>query len=190
MFPLIIYGQTPQVKPMFNRVDKGGYFGLNVSASTIDSTISSSVGIRIMSITDRWFSYGLVLNGSFSSKVSKDTYTAKYFGGDGGFQINPILFPRHTVHISFPMTFGVGWLGEYEVTKNKNNFTGEELYYLYLQPGLELEFNMSHKIRMSFGASYTERFNIEGLSTMNPNISKLSLHFNLKFGNFGFFRRY
>jgi len=181
---------TPQVKKMFHRVDKGGYFGINVGATAIDSIITGNLGLRFMSVTDRWFSYGLILNGQFSGEISKDSGPVKYYGGNGGFQINPILFPRWTMHLSFPMTFGAGWIGEYSTYNEGISFTGGEFYYLYFEPGVELEFNMSHKIRMSFALLYTERFNVQGLSSEVPEILPLALQFHLKFGNFGFIDRY
>lgn len=86
------------------------------------------------------------------------------------------LFPNSLVHLSFPLNMGIlqtesdsyyspsPW-GPYEVSEEYTNF--------YLEPGINVELNVSRFIRLQLGASY--RFNDAMIAPINSNL-KINHH--------------
>jgi len=120
-------------------------------------------------------------------------------GGYGSMFLEFIFFSNQGIHVTFPVSAGAGWLGYTEHWEN--DFTNppfspdDSLYYRrdqlidddtfwYVEPGANLELNISRNFRMCFGVSkrFTQDFN---MARTNANaFDKLNYYVTLKFGKF------
>lgn len=140
---------------------KGGYTGLSVGLSQIDSNYSYIVGLRFVSTSSHWISYGMDFNGIFSYPINNnDTSLTNYIGGYGGFILIPTILSRQRIHLTFPITVGGGWIGDFNLEDYVRPI-GNEISFVYIEPGLELEFNMSERFRLSFGGYYNYKFDLD-----------------------------
>ena len=113
-----------------------------------------------------------------------------YTGGYGGFLIEPIVFPKFPVHVSFPILIGAGGIAKSILTNYNYPYDYTEVYFedaeafLIAEPGIELEFNVARWLRLGLGASYrfTTTFQPSGFDS-NP-MDGFTGGFSLKFGKF------
>lgn len=165
-------------------IDKGQYFAISIGYTTIDLLETGMVGVSFMSINNHWFSYGITGKGHFSRPISMGNDYLNNMGVYCGFQLQPILAPKSIIHFSFPTSIGGGWLAQYLIIDNSAKFTFNEIYYAYVDPGIELEFNVTERTRITIGVHYMFRYNISELSNYNPKLNNLSLSLSFKFGNY------
>jgi hypothetical protein len=111
-------------------------------------------------------------------------------GGYGGLFIEPIVFPKFPVHLSFPVTFGVGGVAYSSRVKQGTDdwdaYVEESDAYFLVEPGAELELNLTRFFRLAFGAYYRYTTDIE---LTNSDIAKDALTgwsggVTFKFGRF------
>ena len=113
-----------------------------------------------------------------------------YTGGYGSFLIEPIVFPKFPVHVSFPILIGAGGIAKSILTNYNYPYDYTEVYvedaeaFLIAEPGIELEFNVARWLRLGLGASYrfTTTFQPSGFDS-NP-MDGFTGGFSLKFGKF------
>ncbi|WP_062044393.1 hypothetical protein [Lentimicrobium saccharophilum] len=84
-------------------------------------------------------------------------------GGYGGLLLEPVFAPDFPVHLSFPMLFGAGGVA---LTEDRNIYDWEDWEYdnerfaieaapfLILEPGVEMEINLSRFMRLGLMVSY------------------------------------
>jgi hypothetical protein len=171
----------------------GFYIGINSSYSEISGYDAITAGARLAWISNHGIAIGLAGNGFFSEPqplLASSNKEFNYTGGYGGLLIEPILFPRMPVHLSFPVILGAGGIAEgvyydmnypYETT---GGYVEEAEAFLIAEPGVELEINAARWIR--FGLSCSYRFTTEidnGNMPSNP-LDGMTAGFSLKFGKF------
>lgn len=114
-------------------------------------------------------------------------------GGYGGLFLEPILFSNEVVHITFPVSGGAGWLG-YHANSNASTrpangaIQGDELVnedvFWYVEPGANLEFNISRNFRLAMGVSKRLTQDLELKNTKTDAFDNLSYFVTLKIGGF------
>lgn len=187
------YGDN-EIRTIGGRGHSGGfYIGLNSNYSEISGYDAITAGAKLAWIANHGIAIGVAGNGFFSEPQPLLASTNKeynYTGGYGGLLIEPILFPRMPVHLSFPIILGAGGIAEgvyydlnypYETT---GGYVEEAEAFLIAEPGVELEFNAARWIRFGLGCSY--RFTTEidhGNMPRNP-LDGMTAGFSLKFGKF------
>ncbi len=117
--------------------------------------------------------YGIVTKVEFDGMVPGQTETKSLnlHGGYGGVLVGASIAPREVIHVSIPILLGAGAFEVVDKNFFTNNlpdseFTIENSVFFVLEPGIEIEFNISNHFRLGFGASYryitgTELVNIE-----------------------------
>lgn len=111
-------------------------------------------------------------------------------GGYGGLYIEPILFPRFPIHLSFPVLFGAGGISYVSKEGSQNNNLIEDSEaFLLIEPAAELELNLTSFCRFAVGASYRfpTSFDVGLSGTPEANaesIKGMSYTISLKFGKF------
>ena len=109
-----------------------------------------------------------------------------YSGGYGGLLVEPILFPKNPIHVTFPIVMGVGSVGyywnEYDVS-NEHWKDGYDynLFFMVIEPGIEAEVNLTRYLRMSLGTSYRIT---SANNSANKDLDGLSIYMGLKLGVF------
>lgn len=147
---------------------------------------SLSIGLAGAGFTD-WM-YGL---NNDRPALSPDGYYIE--GGYGGLLIEPVFAPHFPVHLSFPIILGAGGVAFTEDRDgydwddwehDSNRYVLESDAYFVVEPGVELEFNLSRFIRMGAGVSYrfTTAIDMDGRS--EHLLNGLSGSVNLKLGVF------
>ena len=110
-------------------------------------------------------------------------------GGYGGLLIEPIFFSKKAVHFSFPVSMGAG---ENQYFKDSMGYEGwENLYrdefvqdFVYIQPGVNVELNLTKFMRFGVSASYMLSNTINTTPINKTQLDGLSIGANLKLGWF------
>ena len=116
-------------------------------------------------------------------------------GGYGGMFIEMIFFSNTVVHVTFPTSAGAGWLGYNEDWENPqpptppgpdgtNSSLIDEDIFWYVEPGVNLELNISRNFRMDFGMSRRFTEDLELVNTSAKAFEKNNFYVTLKVGGF------
>jgi hypothetical protein len=111
-------------------------------------------------------------------------------GGYGGLLVEPIVFPRMPVHITFPLIAGIGGIAYTSNIFRQSEYERWESYvedtdvFLVAEPGIELEFNVVKYFRISLSASYRFTSALQLMDTPGNALEGFSTGINLKFGKF------
>ncbi len=159
--------EDEEMKLLFKPTDKpsnGGYGAFQFGWTQINGQSAITVGGRGAWIANHYFALGLAGNGFFSDSYNlpnKVDNTYSLYGGYGGVLIEPIVASMSTVHVSFPMIFGVGGLvaSSSDLYYSDNNYYYNNYYddvtsYFIFQPGVEMEINIVKFFRLALGVSY------------------------------------
>jgi hypothetical protein len=133
--------------------------------------------------------YGLTSN--FLVEDGENSDDLYLYGGYGGLILGGIFSPREVVHIYTPVLIGAGgmevtdrnYLNNFHRPPTFNNFSETSAFFV-VEPGLEVEVNVTRFFKIGLGASY--RFVRESdLTTIsNKDLSGFSAGLSLKFGKF------
>lgn len=137
--------------------------------------------------------YGLYFNNVYFDSLSKENKGAHLVGGYGGLLLEYTLFPKSTVHVSFPLMIGLGYMGWYNsdydggtvsfpFNQNYHIVAGDSFFVV--EPGVKLELNLAKILRMGIGISYryTPDFDLKSVS---PDlINQFTARLSLRLGKF------
>jgi hypothetical protein len=135
----------------------GGYGAFSVGYSSIDGRNAVLFGGRFAWIAGHSIAFGFGGTGfinefHYDLPLDRDVALA---GGYGGLYIEPILMPTYPVHLSFPVLFAAGGISY--VSKDHydyNNWIEQTEAFLLVEPGVELEVNITRHFRFAMGATY------------------------------------
>lgn len=185
-------GRDGEYKTLFgDDARNGGYGGFSVQygplAKNKDAIIFSGRGAAI-------FGHGLAV-GIIGKGYLTDFYDDADFGGEvnlaggyGGLFIEPIAFPKFPVHLSFPVTFGVGGIAYSsrlnDDPDNWESYVEDSDAYFLVEPGAELELNLTRFFRLALGVYYRYTTDIELMYTPEDALNGFSGGVTFKFGKF------
>ena len=129
--------------------------------------------------------HGVIPTTKFEGISENPGEEVSLLGGYGGMFLELIFFSNEVVHITFPASAGAGWLG-YNLTNN-NTIMSQEVdsdVFWYVEPGANLEFNISRNFRLATGLSkrFTQDFELQ--NTEQDAFEKLNYYITLKIGGF------
>jgi hypothetical protein len=114
-------------------------------------------------------------------------------GGYGGMFLELIFFSNEIVHVTFPVSGGAGWLGYMEdwesrdptipSSPNNDEIIDEDVFW-YIEPGANLEVNISRSVRLDFGVSKRFTQDLFLVATPDDVFENLNYYFTIKFGGF------
>jgi hypothetical protein len=170
----------------------GGYGGFSIGYSMIDNRQAVLFGGKFAWIAGHSIGFGLAGTGfinefHFEPLLNREVALT---GGYGGLYIEPILMPKYPVHLSFPVLFGAGGISYVSKESNLNkNMIEDSKAFLLVEPGAEIELNLTRHFRFAFGASYRfpSAFDIGLTDTPIVNAESLrgmSYTVTFKFGRF------
>ncbi len=135
--------------------------------------------------------YGLVTNVEFDGTVPGQAEEKKLnlHGGYGGVLIGVTIAPRELIHLSVPIVLGAG---SWEVVDKDffvNNpadseFTVENSVFFVVEPGLELEFNITKYFRIGAGATYRYIAGTELDNVADDDTAGINAMLSFRFGRF------
>ncbi len=190
--PELEYYKSKEIKTILGRNKAGGgYAAFTAGYSEIDNKQALLFGARFGWLASHSIGVGLGATGfinefHYEPSAERDVFLA---GGYGGLYIEPILFPRSPVHISFPVLFGAGGISYVSKETSNNNLIEDSEAFLMFEPAAELELNLTKHFRLAIGTSYRFPTTFEVGLTDSPGanaqaLKGLSYNISLKFGKF------
>ena len=135
----------------------GGYCSFSTGYSNINDLDAIMFGGRFSWMASHSLGIGMGATGfmneyHYEPAIDKDVFLT---GGYGGLYIEPVLFPRLPVHLSFPVLLGFGGISFISVDNEFNdNFLEDSKAFLLIEPAAEVELNLTRFLRLAVGASY------------------------------------
>jgi hypothetical protein len=171
----------------------GFYFGFHSEYSQIAGHDAFGAGGTFAMIANHGLAIGFSGKGFFTEpfEIIHGTNTSySYTGGYGGILIEPIIFPKFPVHVSFPILLGGGGIARsvlydyyypYEYTEV---IIEDAEAFMIAEPGVEIEFNVTRWLRMGLGASYRFTTTFEPSAYESNPLNGFTGGFSMKFGKF------
>ena len=191
--PELEYYKNKELKTLLGKDRAGGGYGaFSFGYSVIDDKHAVLFGGRFGWIASHSVGIGIGATGfinefHYEQAIDRDVFLT---GGYGGLYIEPIIFPRLPVHISLPVLFGGGGISYISKESNlNNNFIEDSEAFLIIEPGAEIELNLTRFFRLAIGATYRLPTSFDvGLSgsptASAESIKGLSYILTFKFGKF------
>lgn len=148
-----------QIKTVFNgKRSPGFYLGINGNYGKIANEHALIMGANLAYVANRSFEIGAAIQGIYSSNPTIGIYDDNVALGGiyGGFHLAPVFFSNQPVHFSVPVLIGGGTIGYYDY-KTFNNLDIEDYDWdvmFVIEPGLNVEFNISRVFRVFANAKY------------------------------------
>lgn len=191
--PELEYYKNKEIKTLLGRNRAGGGYGaFSTGYSVIDNNHAVLFGGRFGWIASHSLGVGIGATGfinefHYEPSLDREVFLA---GGYGGLYLEPILLPRSPVHLSFPVLLGVGGISYVSKESDlNNNLIEDSEAFLLVEPGAELELNLTKFFRVAIGATY--RFptafdvGLSGTPTASAeSLEGLSYMVTFKFGKF------
>jgi len=194
----IIYAQDEgneytnnEFKTIFGGKNIGGYGAVGVGYTTIDDKDAIVFNARGGAVLGHWLAMGLTGTGFMNeySHNNKLNEKVSMVGGYGGFFVEPIIMPFSGVHVTFPITAGIGGISyttfeddEDEWDQENNNEAGQSFFVI--EPGIEIEFNIFKFMRMSVFGTYRYVTELDWEYTSSTAMNSVSAGLIFKFGKF------
>ena len=188
--------QQDEIKTLFPRGrggSVGGYGELSMLYSQIDNRDAFTFGARAGVLLGHMMTIGFCGSGFFNDPTNYAgiTESVSIAGGYGGLFFEPILFPKFPVHVAIPVTVGVGGVSfarMYEYDEYDDFYPEESDAYMVIEPGIELELNITKFFRFSIGGYYRYTTDVDmviGTEKVPAVLLKgFSGGINFKFGKF------
>lgn len=168
----------------------GGYGSISFGIGSINNKTTFISGFRGGWIIDHGIALGFGGYGFFNNLDFNDpSYQNGLVGGYGGLLIEPIIFAKSPVHVSFPILIGGGGIATVEDPANWEYYDYNAATFFVLVPGVELELNVVQFFRIAIGVNYryTPDINLNDMDG-NPLPKDVMRGFTgtltLKFGKF------
>jgi len=175
-----------------NNVVHGVYLGLNFAYGEIDKKDSYMGGLKIAYVANQQFEVGFAGKFLYSEQGifrSATEPNQDLIGAYGGLHLEPILFSKSMVNLSFPLLIGAGAVGyvdrtviesSEEVTLDESN--AEVLFVL--EPGVSALFNINRYLQLEAGIKYRFSNKIDLFESPVSRINGFSAGIGIKVGVF------
>lgn len=177
----------------------GGYVTVTGKVGEVMGDRSFFVGTRVGATVGHWFSFGVVFHG-MTNRIRNPWYEGlraetgapavdglAFGAGYGGLFVEPTVFRRSMVHLSFPLAFGAGGMG-YSYPRQNGQEGGrvrtDAATFFFVEPGVELELNVVRNVRLGVGGSYLFTTETRLPSTGPKVLEQPFVQCSLKFGVF------
>lgn len=204
--PKIIYYQTTEldrlnkkkrrqdIKTLSGSMSHSGGFGaLSFRSTKFRGESLVLAGLRGGWIINRTLGIGIEGHGIIPTAKFTDIEPLRevnVLGGYGGMFLELIFFSNEVVHVTVPVSGGAGWLGYHRIDEDntipqpleENEVDGDVFWYV--EPGANLEFNISRNFRLDFGVSKRFTQDLELINTKSDAFDKLNYYITLKIGGF------
>lgn len=188
------YYKDNGIKTLLGNEKPGGRYGsISLGYSGIDGRQTLVFGQKITWLPVRMLGVGMGIN-EFISEYRYDATSHRdiyVMGGFGGMYIEPIVLPRMPVHASFPILIGCGGMSQMYSDDSFliSNMFDEFQTFLILEPGAEVELNLTKTMRLAAGITYRfatpfELGSSESYAVDIESLRSLTFKVVFKFGRF------
>lgn len=174
----------------------GVYFGFNVHYGKIDNQDTALGNVKLAYVANQQIEIGFAITGFFNERPNDNPTLFNgdkiaMLGGYAGLHVEPILFGKKFISVSFPLLVGGGLVGysgnennEYENLK-KDDFDD----FFIVEPGVNILYNFSRFTQLETGIKYrlTSKYNL--LPYEEGNLNGFSIGAGLKIGIFNMGRK-
>jgi len=159
----------------------GGYLGITVNYTDLNNRDGWIIGMRGGPIFRNLIGVGLVgyifINQSHPNTELGEILRFSYGleGTYGGVFFEPILTPTYKLHVSFPITFGMGmvaYISDDLFSMGWNNVVLASSSFKLIEPGVELDFLILPFLKLSLGGYYRFSTNVN-LQTYSYNTGRV-----------------
>jgi hypothetical protein len=193
--------QNDEISTLFgkgNNVKLGWFIEPGGGYTRFCSSDVALAGLSAGMIINHNFSIGLTGYGIANSeyltyKQFVDTTDARLEGGYGGLLLEYTLFPKSTVHVTFPLLIGGGSMA-YTSTNETTTWEKDDWdcdhqvidqdAFFVIEPGVRAEINILKFMRFGAGVSYRYTPDLDLINTSSGFINNFTASASLKFGKF------
>jgi hypothetical protein len=181
------------IKTIFGnkKISHGGYGAFTIGYSLIDGKDAFITGGRGAWVIGHSFAIGIGGSGFANDMyIDNSPGSIEYSleGGYGGLVLEPILFPKLPVHLSFPCLLGAGGVAYVNATYgdefDSDMYVEDSDAYLVAEPAAEFEMNLLRYVRLAFVASYRFTTEIHILDKAHNVLDGYNFGVTIKFGKF------
>lgn len=191
--PEFEYYKSREIKTLAGHNHEGGGYGAVYGGySVVDNNEAIVFGARFGWLANHSLGAGIGITGfineyHYEPALGRNVFLA---GGYGGLVIEPILLPRFPVHLSFPVLLGGGGLSFISQEDGyNNNVIDDSRAFLLIEPGAEIELNITRFFRLAAGVTYRfpSSFDIGKTTLASPSLQSIKGFtgmVTMKFGKF------
>lgn len=170
----------------------GVYLGLSTYFGEIEGEDTYIGGLKVAYVANRQFEVGFMANILYSEQnifnprtSNRDDIVAIY----GGLHLEPILFGKKRVSLSFPILIGGGGVGyvDHQAVINDENvdLNDDDIDAIFvLEPGMNVLFNISRYVQLEAGMRYRFSSKIDLAQSPVDRINGFSAGIGVKLGVF------
>lgn len=176
-----------------NNVVHGVYVGIHMGLGEVENERAFLGGLKIAYVANQQFEVGFAANFLYSEQDIFNNTLSRYedlIGVYGGLHLEPILFSKKRINLSFPLLLGVGAVGYVDVKYRHDDNFEEELTeddfdeVFVAEPGINALFNISRYLQLEAGVKYRFSSKIELPPTRISRINGFSAGIGIKVGIF------
>lgn len=133
--------------------------------------------------------YGITTNIEFDGTVGTEEKPLNLYGGYGGMMVGMMVGSKEVIHLTFPIFFGAGQMeisdkNFFPNSPNDAEFAIENSAFIVIEPGAQLEFNITENFRLGAGVSYRYITGSELDNVSDEDLSGSSISLSFRFGRF------
>jgi len=170
----------------------GVYLGLTMGYGEIDGEDTYIGGLKIAYVANQQFEVGFAGNFLYSEQNIFNTQAGvneDLIGAYGGLHLEPILFSKSRVNLSFPLLIGAGAVGyaDRELIRAEEDIDldDDEVAVLFvLEPGVNALFNINRYLQIEAGIKYRLSNKIDLFDSPVERINGFSAGIGIKVGVF------
>ncbi|MBT1686838.1 hypothetical protein [Dawidia soli] len=187
--------EQPQTVFSFKSVQSSGFYGAVTNAST-------SINGEYANLNGLYFGYfvnqklfvgiaGAATNTSLRVPEAHKTIAGadlRYQYGHFGLMTEYVMNSNKKVHFAFNLLSGAGFTAQYldreRDERRYKNYSHDTDFFVVLEPGAQVEVNLTRWMRVSPGISYRQTIGSDAKGLGDSDLSNVSGNVTLKFGKF------
>lgn len=186
-----IVTNNSEYQSVFNPLSIRGNIGLHTGALNVtNNQLILKSGGSVAVILNHKLALGASASGFAASQaitIQNDDYSL--YGAHGGLLIEPIIFPKRALHLSFPTTIGGGQANYFLDSLGYRDwdwYETESFYndFVFIEPGVNIELNLTKFMRFGITGSYLITNTLNQSKINSTQLDGLSVQATLKLGWF------
>lgn len=184
-----------EVRSLLNRNnDLGGFGSIDFKVTEMADARTMLLGARAGLVVNKRFlfglgGYGIATRTEFDGNPSaSQVLPLQLYGGYAGMLIGGMIAPEKMIHLSIPVLLGAGGVEvsdeNFFPTASDSDYSIDRSAFFVVEPGLELEVNITQVLRLGLGASYRWVSGSDLTTLADDDLTNWSGNFSIRFGGF------
>lgn len=168
----------------------GGFGGISAGYTMLEDRDAIFVGARGAALFGHCIAVGLAGQAFVNSYLYDAAIDERVnlIGGYGGLYVEPVLFPRFPVHVSFPIVGGVGAVTRTFMVEDEDltieNMPGTNEVFFVGEAGVAVDFNVTRFFRLALEGTYRLTSSVDLGNSVSRDLNGFTAGVALKFGKF------